>query len=926
MSYYQGHAQAQAQGYGGGGGGYGDRRYQQSRYRDDGSHSHSGRPAPASYKHQQGRGGRRDEPREPAMSAEKSIQEMVYRLGDADDFDPSADIMRAARILEAKFEQLPDAILQAFRAAATELPHKSPYIATLISIILSSPPSSTASSSTGLTAPNVGRTIIADLVRSFQGYLDNRLWREVRLTMHLFGHLCTARAVSASSLLELLQSFAAVLDEPGVHERPDRADAVVGCIGEVLIRSGANLYTYNAAAVEVLVAAIEAYVAARTVAKGLLTPHPRLGESDFSEVDDSLHTLLAALQSELSLGLLTPSFLPRPHDIFAQTTSSTVVKMLSTEAPYELPAVLVPPEQDEVEDKTGAPAQGARIERTDGRGRYSGARVYLRMFEDETMPVHTSGAGVALRALVLDIIDIYEVNRKEGAKLLLELPRWASSGSFRRRGGGADEGGWIPENVAVDSILSSMLLLPTPPHRLIYYASLLTEMCKISPSTVAPALGKSVRKLYTSLSTGTDVEVARRLAEWFSLHLSNFNFAWGWSEWEPDTTLPLTHPKRAFHKRTLALEVRLSYYDRIKGTVPESMIEFVMPSQAPAPNPEFDDPEHPQHADAAALLLLLRQKATVDDVSIRITELRTSFVEESGMTDEEAEIISRDIAVQSILSIGSRSFSHFLNATERYLPLLRSLTPTPVGRLALLRSVSRFWKNNEQLITIVFDKLIQYRIVEPAEVIQWVFSPEEHISEGTMDVDSVVSRDWSGGAGWDVLRMTLDKVNGRVLQVRDRLALARRDDEAQRAANRAASGVNDDDLMAIADAPDEPASSATTSAIAAHDTVRREQKNALVAAAESFVKGTCRALKDGKLLESEDGEGCEGKDGWSEEDWNAWALWGWWREFCRLYAKELGQIAQTVDSIALVETESAGEAGKAVRRVWDDSRKLAGGI
>ena len=41
---------------------------------------------------------------------------------------------------------------------------------------------------------------------------------------------------------------------------------------------------------------------------------------------------------------------------------------------------------------------------------------------------------------------------------------------------------------------------------------------------------------------------------------------------------------------------------------------------------------------------------------------------------EEAEKIKRDMAVQTILNVGSRSFSHFLNALERY-ALSLSLSP-----------------------------------------------------------------------------------------------------------------------------------------------------------------------------------------------------------------------------------------------------------
>ena len=75
------------------------------------------------------------------------------------------------------------------------------------------------------------------------------------------------------------------------------------------------------------------------------------------------------------------------------------------------------------------------------------------------------------------------------------------------------------------------MILPESSSKSIYYTSLITELCKLSPSTVGPAVGKSIRKLYISLSEGLDVEVARRFAEWFAVHMSNFGFQWVWKEW-----------------------------------------------------------------------------------------------------------------------------------------------------------------------------------------------------------------------------------------------------------------------------------------------------------------------------------------------------------------------------------------------------------
>jgi nuclear cap-binding protein subunit 1 len=85
--------------------------------------------------------------------------------------------------------------------------------------------------------------------------------------------------------------------------------------------------------------------------------------------------------------------------------------------------------------------------------------------------------------------------------------------------------------MSMQTILGAFFVLPETSHKSIYHISLITELCKLSPSTVGPAVGKSIRRLYNGLADGLDVDIARRFAEWFAVHMSNFGFQWVWKEW-----------------------------------------------------------------------------------------------------------------------------------------------------------------------------------------------------------------------------------------------------------------------------------------------------------------------------------------------------------------------------------------------------------
>ena len=61
----------------------------------------------------------------------------------------------------------------------------------------------------------------------------------------------------------------------------------------------------------------------------------------------------------------------------------------------------------------------------------------------------------------------------------------------------------------------------------------------------------------------------------------------------PDISLTVQHPKRTFIRKALALEIRLSYFDRILKTLPEPFQDpsaLAMPDQAPGPEYDYDDP------------------------------------------------------------------------------------------------------------------------------------------------------------------------------------------------------------------------------------------------------------------------------------------------------------------------------------------------
>ncbi|KAG6900335.1 hypothetical protein C0995_003886 [Termitomyces sp. Mi166 len=156
----------------------------------------------------------------------------------------------------------------------------------------------------------------------------------------------------------------------------------------------------------------------------------------------------------------------------------------------------------------------------------SNGLVHIRVHSDsqeeasqKVSPNPNTPAGYAVRSALLDNTSIFDVNRKECARLLLEYPKWNLPGAFKPKPGApvdvepATGKYWQLESTILEVILGTLLILPASLQKSVYHISLITELCKLLPSTVGPAVGKSICKLYAALSEGLDVEATRRFAE-----------------------------------------------------------------------------------------------------------------------------------------------------------------------------------------------------------------------------------------------------------------------------------------------------------------------------------------------------------------------------------------------------------------------------
>ncbi|KAI9718955.1 MAG: hypothetical protein M1812_003840 [Candelaria pacifica] len=474
--------------------------------------------------------------------------------------------------------------------------------------------------------------------------------------------------------------------------------------------------------------------------EALVDPYPGNGREKSREPQSFISLLQKQLQDEASRDwelscILRPWKMPLGED---------GVDPLSTAQKHAFPALAVPQSLNPG-PKTLLP------------------EIYFSVYAEqdlETVPPTTDIAASLLRDSLVDTINILDYNRNATAKFLIEVDCYFSPNTFVKRATPFDRlkettgerSTWKPEDVAVDAVFSQLFQLPIPEHKLVYYHSVLTEACKIAPAAIAPSLGRAIRYLYRCVDS-MDMELEYRFMDWFSHHLSNFGFTWKWTEWIDDVELPGIHPKKAFMVGALEKEIRLSFAQRIRGTLPEPYQPLISEAK------ELDTPEFkyssegtPFARDGKEIMTLVRKKAAEDDIQVVINRIHEEATDH-GIADPL--ISSTDAYVTSICYIGSKSLSHVLSCIERCKERLLAIGPqSSAARKQIITSVMEYWKEQPGIGVNIIDKLLNYTVLTPMSVIEWVLV--DHHGKGRILSYSHI---------YEMVSTTVFKVTNRVRQI-----------------------------------------------------------------------------------------------------------------------------------------------------------------
>ncbi|URE04463.1 MIF4G like [Musa troglodytarum] len=300
------------------------------------------------------------------------------------------------------------------------------------------------------------------------------------------------------------------------------------------------------------------------------------------------------------------------------------------------------------------------------------------------------------------------------------------------------------EYLMAETIFSQIMFLPQPPFKPIYYALVIIDLCKALPGAFPAVVAGAVRSLFNRIGD-LDMECRTRLILWFSHHLSNFQYFWPWEEWAHVKDLPRWAPQRVFVQEVLEREVRLSYWDKIKQSIENAPeLEELLPPKSVS-NFRYNSEEDHGYTLSKEFREMVRGRKTAREI--------TSWVEETIIQIHSSKF-AIEVVIQTLLDIGSKSFTHLITVLERYGQVIAKLCTDQNMQVLLIDEVSSYWKNNTQMTAIAIDRMMGYRIISNLAIVSWVFSlsniEQFHVSDRP----------------WEILRNAINKTYNRIADLR----------------------------------------------------------------------------------------------------------------------------------------------------------------
>lgn len=678
---------------------------------------------------------------------------LFFKLGDSiiKNWDP------VVQEFQESYTSASEVFLRGFELCVTQVPFKIPYYALLTGLL-------------NTRNHDLGADLLSTASKALNKALDDSEFTKVKLLVRYFGNCLNANVILPAQLIAVFDSFLGVITEQGVTV--ERSDAFVHCVMAALPWCASELRDRHLLELDRIFSILTEYMNSRSgliEAAGIPLAYFTLAVYRDTSIDkpyiqkDQLDLLWLQIQ-DLKLNNWDASILA---NLFAPHKEA-----LSEQLGHELSAINVPSSVTPVKF-TYQPKFWIFNDAVNVMGEKTICH----------LPSTFSVSRFILDDMITDTIRFFSLNHTECTNLLLRTERYLNMEFVSKHKY------QVYESV-VESIVAEMMKFPKPSEKGVYYTTLIMDLCKESLDKIPSILGRVIKLLFNRLdgsddACGMDVEGLKRFADFFAIHLSNFGFSWKWADW--NSIISTNSNRTVFIREVLEKCIRLSYYERIKNSVPESFENQpkVFPSTAPSFSFRYESAQSTGDEGLFELVKNLNTKIALRDdseaiklqlESISAYAASNASLLDSLMTDHDyqpAVNIPQEALFQCVMFQGHKSFSHLLNVIEFYLPILQSWNEAEEARILTTKVIFSFWINNSQFLEIILAKLVNYRVIDSKSVLGVVLSAST--------LDNCFDRLFI----WSIVTSTLQKVSLKAVQVSEKLEKVREDPDA-------ASAMHDD--------------------------------------------------------------------------------------------------------------------------------------
>ncbi|KAF5917769.1 hypothetical protein HPG69_013606 [Diceros bicornis minor] len=665
-----------------------------------------------------------------ANETEDHLESLICKVGEKSACSLESNLEGLAGVLEADLPNYKSKILRLLCTVARLLPEKLTIYTTLVGLL-------------NARNYNFGGEFVEAMIRQLKESLKANNYNEAVYLVRFLSDLVNCHVIAAPSMVAMFENFVSVTQEEDVPQV--RRDWYVYAFLSSLPWVGKELYEKKDAEMDRIFANTESYLKRRQKTHVPMLqvwtaekPHPQ---------EEYLDCLWAQIQ-KLKKDRWQERHILRPYLAF----DSILCEALQ----HNLPPFTPPPHTED----SVYPMPRVIFRMFDYTDDPEVCSIYCSIykviwfpFQGPVMPGSHSVERFVIEENLHCIIKSHWKERKTCAAQLVSYP-------------GKNK---IPLNYhIVEVIFAELFQLPAPPHIDVMYTTLLIELCKLQPGSLPQVvsfplflcLAQATEMLYMRLDT-MNTTCVDRFINWFSHHLSNFQFRWSWEDWSDCLTQDPESPKPKFVREVLEKCMRLSYHQRILDIVPPTF-SALCPANPTCIYKYGDESSNslPGHSVALCLAVAFKSKATNDEIFSILKDVPNPNQDDDDDEGFSFNPLKIEVFVQTLLHLAAKSFSHSFSALAKFHEVFKTLAESDEGKLHVLRVMFEVWRNHPQMIAVLVDKMIRTQIVDCAAVANWIFSSE-------------LSRDFTRLFVWEILHSTIRKMNKHVLKIQKELEEAK---------------------------------------------------------------------------------------------------------------------------------------------------------